>query len=818
MNRSELLAPAGDLDAAYAAFHYGADAIYLGLKRFSARAGATNFDPDELGEILAYAHAAAPRRAVYVALNTLLRDEEIDEAIDTLATVAELGADAVIVQDPGLARLVRNYFPEVTLHASTQMAIHNLDGALAAKALGFKRVTLARELTLPEIQTIVNGAGLEVEVFIHGALCYAYSGLCLYSSMLRGRSGNRGECTYPCREAFTTATGKRSFPFSMKDLALPDKVRDLRAAGVMSFKIEGRKKSALYVATTVDYYRKLLDGRITPRDRDEAVASIQTVFSRPWTSLYVASRRNREVIDTEVVGHRGAWIGTVGNVIRRGREDWLCFKTRRRIERHDGLQIDVEGDDRPFGFALERLRHVSPGGRQSDVFEVPAHSDVEVLLPREHPSLAPRARLYCSSSQSVKQQFRFLRPKPGAWRTRTPVTVALTIGAETIMATAECDAGSGTVRVLHELAGEFGPSRHLEPVESGARQAFAKLGDTDFALRELVWKNPEGRFVPVSLLNRLRRDLLARLAEAVDAAHRERVAAIRQAEAAPEIAVTPSSPGWSLKTDRLAHLDGLDAADWAAMEEVVLDIGQGPLPDLIEAATRCAARLGRERVRLALPGLARAWEMDDLADKVSALVQAGWQRWEAGALFAWPLLERCGWRRGSDPEGGLTADWPVYVTNREAARQVLELGAARLTLSPENGLPAVTTLAREFGPRITVVVYQDTPLFVSENCAMASLGRRCVSGGCSRSAEDLVSDSGEHVVALQRNCRTVVIGRSPQNWSTSVDALSRAGVGHLRADFMYRCYTPSEVRDTWRALRAGRASVPAVRKQKEPEL
>jgi putative protease len=814
MKSFELLAPAGDLDSAYAAFHYGADAIYLGLKRFSARAGAANFDLQELSEILAFAHAATPRRAVYVALNTLIRDAEVDEVVETLAAVTALGVDAVIVQDLGVLGLARRHFPRLALHASTQMAIHNLDGALAAKALGVSRVTLARELTLAEIRSIAAGSGIEVETFVHGALCYSYSGLCLYSSMLRGRSGNRGECTYPCREAFTGAEpSSRSFPFSMKDLALPEAVQDLRAAGVMSFKIEGRKKNAIYVATTTEYYRRVLDGHMTSDERATAVENIQTVFSRPWTSLYVASRRNRDVIDTEVVGHRGAWIGTVGRVTVRGREGWLRFRTRRRLERHDGLQIDIQGDDRPFGFPVDHLRLVDASGRSEEVFEAPANANVEVSLPPDHPSIASQARIYCSSSQKVKQRYRFPRPKPGAFRVRQPLSVVLAIRSGSVAADAVCGQGPDAVRAHAEVDGVFTPSRNRQAVEDAAREAFGKLGDTAFSLGHLELENPAGLFVPVSLLNRLRRDVLGRLAEAVHAAHRERVDAIRREEAPRADPTAPGALRWAMKTDRLVHLQDLEAEDWAAMDEVVIDIARDTLADLLAVVPACAGRIGHERVRLALPSLAREWDVSALREKVRALTGAGCLRWEAANLFAWTTLDRDSASGAGGPGRSLATDWSVYVTNRLAARQVMAMGADRFALSPDDDFSNLQGLVREFGARATVIVYQDTPLFISENCALASLGRcgQCTSP-CPDSGVELTSDTGERIEIVQERCRTVVINTKPLNLSDRLDDLTRAGAVHVRADFIHHAYRPEQVRGIWRALRCGGRSPAAARR------
>ncbi len=216
----ELLSPAGSFETALAAFQAGADAVYLGLDAFSARAEAINLSTDQLRDLIAWAR---PRnRKVYVTFNTVIDDADLPAAVERLAVLDELHPDGIIVQDLGIARIVRSHFPELELHASTQLVAHNLEGVLAMKELGFTRVVLARELSLEEIRSITRRAGVETEVFVHGALCYSISGLCLFSAMEKNRSGNRGKCAYCCRLPYTDASGAKTLPFSMRDLRLDD--------------------------------------------------------------------------------------------------------------------------------------------------------------------------------------------------------------------------------------------------------------------------------------------------------------------------------------------------------------------------------------------------------------------------------------------------------------------------------------------------------------------------------------------------------------------------------------------------------------------
>jgi putative protease len=820
----ELLAPAGGPDAALAAFHFGADAVYLGLKKFSARAEAENFTLDEVDEITAYAHGLTPRRRVFVTINTLVRQDELAELIDDVAALDAIGVDALIIQDLGVYHLVRRHFPRLELHASTQLSVHNRAGAEALHRLGFRRVVLARELTFEEVRDITAAAGIETEVFIHGALCYSYSGLCLFSSQTLGRSGNRGKCAYSCRDSYevngaplTLRDGsavkrdpRQGFPFSMKDLALPDHIPALRAAGVSCFKVEGRKKSPLYVATTTDYYRRIIDGRMPEADRPDIEADLQTVFSRPWTRLFVQSHKDKEVADRDTVGHRGTPVGRVEAVLDEAmREPRLRFRTNRALEKHDGLQIDLPVLGKPFGFAVERLWLLPRGrGKRQEVFEAPAGSLVEVSLPREHPELPAGAPVYCSSSQAVKNRYKYEHPKPGAFRTRRPVEVELTLSADALTATGRV---SPDIELTRTLPGPFGLARDAAAMASAARTAFEKLGQTRLRLGRFTLHNPDGRFVPVSALNQLRRELTTALEEALQQRHAAAVQRVKVVSAggAGPTAVGPAPPAatrfrWSIKVDRVGFLDALDDVDVADIDEIIIDIARDHPALLIERLDAWAARVGRERLRLALPPLTRAWEDGGIRHKIERLRSAGWSRWEAGNLSAWSYLCLDSARPATDID--LSTDWSVYVLNRLAAEQLSAMGVSRFALSPEDGLANVRTLLGEFGPRAVLIAYQDTPLFLAESCAYANLIGGCPGkANCSFESMQMVSSHGEKVTALDYHCRTIVLNQGPFCLSTRLHDLAKAGAMSLRADFVYRNYEPREVRDRWRQVRAGKA-------------
>ena len=299
MSNIEILSPAGSFEALKSAIQSGADAVYFGGRAFSARKNAVNLSNEEIIEAVLFAHLRGAK--LYVAVNTLMFDSELEGAFEFIKFCYEAGVDAIIVQDLGIARMVRKYFPDFPLHASTQMTIHNLSGAVLAEKMGFKRVVLSRELSLKEIEHISKNCNIELEVFVHGALCMSYSGQCLMSSFLGGRSGNRGACAQPCRLNYTLYNSKgdklsdeNKYLLSLKDLCLVEHIHDLKKAGVTSLKIEGRMKSSAYVSAVSGIYNKYRDGG---KVSDEDKRLLENIFSRGgFTQGYFKGETGRELL------------------------------------------------------------------------------------------------------------------------------------------------------------------------------------------------------------------------------------------------------------------------------------------------------------------------------------------------------------------------------------------------------------------------------------------------------------------------------------------------------------------------------------------
>lgn len=305
LRKMEVLAPAGSMESLTAAVRAGADAVYLGGRSFSARASAKNFSDEELKEAVRYCHARGVK--VYLTVNTILLEHELPSVLEFLSYACKLPVDAILVQDPGLLYLLRRCAPELRLHASTQMSIHSPAGALALEQAGVKRVVLSRELSLREISEIARTVPVELETFVHGALCMSVSGQCYFSSVLGSRSGNRGMCAQPCRLPFS-AEGGTGHDLSLKDLSMIPRIGELREAGVCSAKIEGRMKRPEYVAAAVRACRCAADGQPVP---DELLQNLRAVFSRSgFTTGYPDGTLGREMFGVrskeDVTGATGA--------------------------------------------------------------------------------------------------------------------------------------------------------------------------------------------------------------------------------------------------------------------------------------------------------------------------------------------------------------------------------------------------------------------------------------------------------------------------------------------------------------------------------
>ncbi|MEN6443451.1 MAG: U32 family peptidase [Methanoregula sp.] len=511
----ELLAPAGSPESLRAAIAAGADAVYLSGRQFGARKFARNFSDEEIPEAVRSAHLQGVR--VYVTVNTLIHDRELPGVAEYLVWLYANGVDAVLVQDIGVAALAKKLVPDLSLHASTQMTIHSADGVKWAAGQGFSRVVLARELSLADVQAIAAETatlGIGLEVFVHGALCYCWSGQCLLSSVVGGRSGNRGMCAQPCRKPYTFVTGDRDaygnpvnlhpisskerFLLSPKDLSTYPHLPELARAPVASLKIEGRMKSPEYVATVVSIYRRALDaiaaGTWEPAKDD--VQDLLLAFNRGFTKGYIFGDKHAALMGRDQPDNRGLFIGVVTRFDNR--LGTVTVQCETPIVLHPGDGLLFSHPDRPetaWGCALNNEPVRTP-------------SSVSFSVPQP---VTAGTRLYLTMSGPLRARARQIVAKPPAGL-RHPVMIDMNgavLPDGTLVLGGAINPGSANVVVIPATR-----SRILVPAESRPLtrdqliRSLSKTGGTPFAIREFSLDYPGGMFAPIAELNRVRREFL----------------------------------------------------------------------------------------------------------------------------------------------------------------------------------------------------------------------------------------------------------------------------------------------------------------------
>ncbi|MFZ3060801.1 MAG: DUF3656 domain-containing protein [Candidatus Methanoperedens sp.] len=486
MHIPELLAPVGSKEALIAAIENGADAVYFGGKVFSARQYASNFNRDELEWAIDYAHKRGVK--AYVTVNTLIKDSELEEACDYLQFLCNCGADAVIVQDMGILRLLREQLPELPVHASTQMTIHNVEGVKFLQEMGVKRVILARELTLDEIRRIKSRTGIEVETFIHGALCFSYSGQCLLSSMIGGRSGNRGYCAQPCRKKYRM-NGIEGYLLSPKDLNMSEHIGALVDAGIDSFKIEGRMKRHEYVAGVVRVYRKLIDRYFeAPMDfritEDEKHTLLQ-LFNRGFTTGYFFGNPGNGLMSRKYPYNIGTELGTV--VDYEPLKKLVSVKLNALLRTGDGIGIGVSGVIVRKIFIENRMVTAANPGY---TVRIPFDGDVtrgDVVFKTYDSEL-----MAALETRNIK---------------KIPIKIAI---KAKIREPVELRINDGENEIA--VQGEIVNKAEKKPI---SRQSMAeqlmKLGSTFYEAQEITFDIDENIFIPVSELNSLRRETISQL-------------------------------------------------------------------------------------------------------------------------------------------------------------------------------------------------------------------------------------------------------------------------------------------------------------------
>ena len=714
--KAEILAPAGNAEAFSRAWAAGADAVYLGYAAFSARAGAGNFSLEELKETIRFAHLQHMR--VYVTVNTLLKDAELAEALKLLEQLSLLRADGVLIQDLGLLKLARERFPALTLHASTQMAIHNATGVRWCARMGMKRVVLARECSLEEISRCAQ-EGPEIEVFCHGAQCVAVSGLCLFSSMVGGRSGNRGRCAQPCRMTYTFRGRKGAF-LSPRDVCTRDDLPALAEAGVASLKIEGRLKRPEYVAAVTRSYRGAMDaaaeGRFAPADTGEKTALLQIFNRGGFMRGYAFGSEDAAVIFPESVQHQGVEIGTA-EAVAGG-----MARVRLSAQLHDGDGIRFVGRDG----AGEEMRYAGKEVSAGGIAVIRLRPGLKAAAGDRVMRLTDATQL--DNARSLKGKEIPIRLRAEAWSGK-PLTLTATDGESTVTL-------QGSVLVKAE-------NRETTPEE--IERSLRKTGGTPFTAAAVTVRTGEA-FVPVSALNELRRRALAQLAE-------ERIRAFESG--------TGAAAGLPEESEALPKAGQPAAASPAARSEIGAMETAAPENRAAEDYPAVTVRTAEQAAEARRQGLRLCWYPEDFREAalekgLSFLQKGDWFHLPAVCeeetlrrLAAWIEAHRSllgGVVLGSVGQLGL--NWPlpvgagadIPVMNRAAAQLLAQQGCAFVTASPElTGKELLSLLSEDAGIPVPVMtpVYGRTQLMLLHHCpARTALGLRKGHAACALCDEE----------------------------------------------------------------------------------
>ena len=777
--RPELLAPACDWDCVRAAVANGADAVYFGLDAgFNARARATNISLDALDELTAFVHRQQVK--AYVTLNTLVFTSELESIERIVRRVAAAGIDAVLVQDLGLVRLIRAVCPDLPIHASTQMTLTSAETIRFVEALGVERVVLARELSVDEIGQIARGTPVELEVFVHGALCVAYSGQCMTSESLGGRSANRGQCAQACRLPYELVCdgrdvdlGDRRYLLSPQDLAAFALIPDLIAAGARAFKIEGRLKTPEYVANITRHYRQAIDtalaGRpveFTPRDVEEMELSFSRGFSPGW----LGGCDHKMLVPALSSAKRGVLLGRVQGTSG----ERVAVELVSSIKRGDGVV-----------FAGNRAENDEQGGRVFEVFRegrsIAEPLDVGVVqLAFAHGSIDPRL---LRPGQSVwktddpQLTNRLRKSFTGSPERRVPLDVAVEAAVgQTLAIQARTESGV-TCRV--ESLDPLAEARKHPLTQSLLAEQLGRLGGTNYELRTCQARIAGSPMVPLSVLGKLRHEMVRLLDLAASRPPARRIAQASVLDELRPSRVADSSSS-ARADDPTLHvlcrsLDQLRLVLEQGVKNTLVDFQDiRQYADAVEAAHAAGARIA-----IATPRIQKPDEIGILRVLLRHGADAILVRNFAGLLFY------------AEQRVPMVADFSLNATNELTVDCLRRAGAGRVTaaydLNRDQLLELVAAVPSEW---LEVVVHQHMPMFHMEHCVFcAVLSPGTNKHNCGRPCDvhqvrlrDRVGM--EHPLTADVGCRNTLFNAVPQSAAEVVPQLVERGMRHFRIELL----------------------------------
>ena len=752
MRDVELLAPVGSFEALKAAVQNGANAVYLGGKDFGARASANNFDRDELKEAVKYAHIRGVQ--VFVTTNTLRKENEIEDFLEYAKFLYDIDVDAIILQDIGMARLIKRELPDFELHASTQMVAHSLEDVKYLESVGFDRVVLAREVTVEEIKYICDNCKADIEVFVHGALCVCYSGQCLMSSMIGNRSGNRGRCAQPCRQRYElidvytgeVVNSNGDYLLSPRDLNAIEEIDKVIDAGVHSLKIEGRMKRPEYVATVIDGYRKTIDEYLATNKlnvSDETINDLYTIFNRKFTKGLLLGDVGKDMMNSQLPNNQGLYVGTVVDYNKKAKR--LKIKLVNTLKKGDGInlgggtigRIIKNGNIETIGYKGEtiELDFVGEARKGQIVFKT---SDSELM-----------DRVQATFTQDKEFVKNIIDAK-----------ITIKLGQKPILTLKDRHSNEATIEGDKIVEEAMKVALSKEKVETQLR----KLGNTPYELDLLEIELDDNVSLPISLLNQMRRDCI----ELLD---KERVSIKNRKYKNKTVKYKPVLYNRNKQQEisvKVKNLEQLESALECGVDRIYYED-----TNTIDKAMSLAMKYNK-KVIYSAPRIIRNKEYNHLAKANNAGVESV----QVGNYGSIDYFK----------DKKLNIDYYLNAFNSETINYYKEIGADTLCISQELNINEIKETIKYTDINIESVVYGYTPLMITEYCPMGVIVRDCKKdkrvAKCKESIYALRNSKGDEFrVSQDIFCRSTIYNSNVTCMLDNLYELHEIGINVLRLDF-----------------------------------
>ncbi|EKQ53533.1 MULTISPECIES: U32 family peptidase [unclassified Clostridium] len=756
MNKIELLAPAGSMESLIAAINNGADAIYLGGNKFSARAYASNFDNETMMKAVDYAHSYNVK--VYVTMNTLLKQSELKDALKYVGYLYEIGVDALIIQDVGLVSLIRDVYPKFELHASTQMTIHNAEGALYFREKGLERIVLSRELSLDEIKYISKDLGIETEIFVHGALCVCYSGQCLMSSMIGGRSGNRGRCAQPCRMQYTligeTSGERKGYLLSPKDTCLIEDIEPIIKSGTASLKVEGRMKKPEYVAGVTRNYRKSIDKVLvnTKFDLQKGRNELAQLFNREgFAKAYLYKNTGKDMMSYNYPKNTGVFIGQVLNSGE--------IKLEADVALGDGIRF---ADD---GFTLSKILN--------------NNNEVKEAFKGETVKLFPTGgykKGYRLFKMSDKKLYDELNEDLKPYKKKIGL-----VGEVEFKANAPLCIKTKFNKKEFKVYGETVEEATNKPLtRERVEESLKKSGEIPYKFDKIVFDTFDDGFIRIASINNLRRELFEKiLKEGVSSYRRKRV------EETPKAKELKSQEDLGYIYSCITKDQFKALSENKDVKNIALDIFFSRQKNALkkeDLKNLHEQRSEDKNIYLKVPSIIKGEfnniikVIDEMMPYINGIItsNAGIIKLYKDKLF-------------------IIGDYKLNIFNKEAAEfyaEDIDLPFISLELNRKE----IKEVMKNMNSKIGINIYGKTELMVSEYCPIGSTfgnksSKKECNGACMKDTFRLKDRMNESFSLLADNsCRSYILNSIATNLIDEVEELKSFGINNFRIDFKDESY------------------------------